>query len=76
MRQYAVRAFIPDIQQIANMESDLLQEDMIVRYLLGDLPEEEQTRLEDIMLARNPSDPFADRPALGVELKKALRQSE
>ena len=35
-----------------------------------------QTRLEDIMLARNPSDPFADRPALGVELKKALRQSE
>ena len=35
-----------------------------------------QTRLEDIMLARNPSDPFADKPALGVELKKALRQSE
>lgn len=35
-----------------------------------------QTRLEDIMLARNPSDPFADKPALGAELKKALRQSE
>ena len=35
-----------------------------------------QTRLEDIMLARNPSDPFADKPALGAELKKALRQIE
>ena len=35
-----------------------------------------QTRLEDIMLARNPSDPFADKPALGAELKRALRQSE
>ena len=32
-----------------------------------------QTRLEDIMLARNPTDPFADKPELGVELRKALR---
>ncbi len=32
-----------------------------------------QTRLEDIMLARNPTDPFAHKPELGVELKKALR---
>lgn len=32
-----------------------------------------QTRLEDIMLARNPTDPFAHKPELGVELRKALR---
>jgi NAD(P)-dependent dehydrogenase (short-subunit alcohol dehydrogenase family) len=32
-----------------------------------------QTRMEDIMLARNPTDPFAHKPELGVELKKALR---
>jgi NAD(P)-dependent dehydrogenase (short-subunit alcohol dehydrogenase family) len=32
-----------------------------------------QTRLEDIMLARNPSDPFADKPAIGAELRAALR---
>jgi NAD(P)-dependent dehydrogenase (short-subunit alcohol dehydrogenase family) len=32
-----------------------------------------QTRLEDIMLARNPTDPFSHKPELGVELKKALR---
>ena len=32
-----------------------------------------QTRLEDVMQARNPSDPFAHKPELGIELKKSLR---
>jgi NAD(P)-dependent dehydrogenase (short-subunit alcohol dehydrogenase family) len=32
-----------------------------------------QTRLEDIMMARNPTDPFAHKPEIGLELKKALR---
>ena len=32
-----------------------------------------QTRIEDIMLARNPSDPFAAKPEIGAELRKALR---
>ena len=32
-----------------------------------------QVRMEDIMLARNPTDPFSHKPELGVELKKALR---
>ena len=32
-----------------------------------------QTRLEDILQARNPTDPFAHKPELGVELKRALR---
>ena len=32
-----------------------------------------QTRLEDILQARNPSDPFAHKPELGVELRRALR---
>ncbi len=32
-----------------------------------------QTRMEDVMLARNPTDPFSHKPELGVELKKALR---
>ena len=34
-----------------------------------------QTRLEDIMLARNPTDPFAHKPELGVELRRALRSA-
>ena len=32
-----------------------------------------QTRLEDILMARNPTDPFSHKPELGVELKRALR---
>ncbi|MFN9449693.1 MAG: SDR family oxidoreductase [Rubrivivax sp.] len=32
-----------------------------------------QTRLEDILTPRNPSDPFASRPELGAELRAALR---
>lgn len=32
-----------------------------------------QTRLEDIMLARNPTDPFKDKPEIGAGLKAALR---
>jgi len=34
-----------------------------------------QTRMEDIMLARNPTDPFADKPEIGVALQKALREA-
>ena len=32
-----------------------------------------QTRMEDVLQSRNPTDPFANRPELGVELTKALR---
>jgi NAD(P)-dependent dehydrogenase (short-subunit alcohol dehydrogenase family) len=34
-----------------------------------------QTRLEDVMLARNPTDPFADKPEIGAQLRKALRSA-
>jgi NAD(P)-dependent dehydrogenase (short-subunit alcohol dehydrogenase family) len=34
-----------------------------------------QTRLEDIMLARNPTDPFASKPKIGADLRAALRAS-
>jgi NAD(P)-dependent dehydrogenase (short-subunit alcohol dehydrogenase family) len=32
-----------------------------------------QTRLEDVMQARNPTDPFALKPEIGADLRKALR---
>jgi len=32
-----------------------------------------QMRMEDIMTARNPSDPFAERPEVGAQLRAALR---
>jgi NAD(P)-dependent dehydrogenase (short-subunit alcohol dehydrogenase family) len=34
-----------------------------------------QTRLEDILQARNPTNPFAHKPEIGLELKKALREA-
>ncbi len=35
-----------------------------------------QTRIEDVMLARNPTDPFAHKPELGDQLRAALRASD
>lgn len=35
-----------------------------------------QTRLEDVVQGRNPSDPFAARPELGAQLREALRQAQ
>jgi NAD(P)-dependent dehydrogenase (short-subunit alcohol dehydrogenase family) len=34
-----------------------------------------RTRLDDVVLGRNPSDPFADRPEIGAELRAALRSA-
>ncbi len=34
-----------------------------------------QARMEDIMTLRNPSDPFAAKPEIGLELKRALRSA-
>jgi hypothetical protein len=32
-----------------------------------------QTRLEDVVQGRNPTDPFADKPELGAQLRAKLR---
>jgi hypothetical protein len=32
-----------------------------------------QTRMEDVLHSRNPSDPFAAKPEIGADLRKALR---
>jgi NAD(P)-dependent dehydrogenase (short-subunit alcohol dehydrogenase family) len=32
-----------------------------------------QTRMEDVLQARNPTDPFADKPEIGAGLREALR---
>jgi NAD(P)-dependent dehydrogenase (short-subunit alcohol dehydrogenase family) len=34
-----------------------------------------QSRMEDIVAGRNPGDPFAQRPEIGEQLRKALRES-
>ena len=34
-----------------------------------------QTRLEDVVQGRNPTDPFSDKPEIGQQLKQALQQA-
>jgi NAD(P)-dependent dehydrogenase (short-subunit alcohol dehydrogenase family) len=61
---------------VAQMVFDAIAEDRFYIYSHPKAIASVQTRLEDIMLARNPTDPFAHKPEIGLELKKALRASE
>jgi NAD(P)-dependent dehydrogenase (short-subunit alcohol dehydrogenase family) len=58
---------------VAQYVFDALREDRFYIYshpkALGNV----QTRLEDVVQGRNPSDPFAARPEVGAELRAALR---
>jgi NAD(P)-dependent dehydrogenase (short-subunit alcohol dehydrogenase family) len=59
--------------QVAAMVFDALREKRFYIYSHPKALATVQTRLEDIMLARNPTDPFADKPQIGAELRAALR---
>lgn len=60
-------------QEVAQMVFDATAANQFYIYSHPKAIASVQTRLEDIMLARNPTDPFAHKPELGVELRKALR---
>jgi NAD(P)-dependent dehydrogenase (short-subunit alcohol dehydrogenase family) len=61
---------------VAQFVFDALRDDRFYIYshpkALGNV----QTRLEDVVQARNPSDSFAARPEVGAELRAALRAME
>jgi NAD(P)-dependent dehydrogenase (short-subunit alcohol dehydrogenase family) len=54
---------------------DALRENRFCIYSHPHALEAVRTRLEDIVQGRNPSDPFAERPALGERLRAALHSS-
>jgi NAD(P)-dependent dehydrogenase (short-subunit alcohol dehydrogenase family) len=58
---------------VAQMVFDAIAQDRFYIYSHPKAINSVQTRLEDIMQARNPTDPFSHKPEIGVELKKALR---
>jgi NAD(P)-dependent dehydrogenase (short-subunit alcohol dehydrogenase family) len=58
---------------VAQMVFDAIAADRFYIYSHPKAINSVQTRLEDIMQARNPTDPFAHKPEIGLELKKALR---
>ncbi len=59
--------------QVAQMVFDAVAANQFYIYSHPKAINSVQTRLEDILQARNPTDPFAHKPEIGVELKKALR---
>jgi NAD(P)-dependent dehydrogenase (short-subunit alcohol dehydrogenase family) len=60
---------------VAQMVFDAVAADRFYIYSHPKAINSVQTRLEDIMMARNPTDPFAHKPEIGAELKKALREA-
>ena len=58
---------------VAQFIFDALREDRFYIYSHPKALASVQTRLEDIMQVRNPTDPFAGKPEIGAELRAALR---
>lgn len=58
---------------VAQMVFDAVHADRFYIYSHPKAIASVQTRLEDILQARNPTNPFAHKPEIGEELKKALR---
>ncbi len=59
--------------QIAQFVFDAVDEGRFYIYSHPKSLASVQTRLEDIMASRNPTDPFSHKPELGAELRAALR---
>ncbi len=60
---------------VAQQVFDAVARDQFYIYSHPKAIQSVQTRFEDIMQARNPTDPFADKPEIGRQLKAALRQA-
>jgi NAD(P)-dependent dehydrogenase (short-subunit alcohol dehydrogenase family) len=60
-------------EQVAQFVFDAMDEDRFYVFSHPKALGTVQARLEDIMLPRNPSDPFKDRPELRVQLQQALK---
>ena len=59
--------------QVAQMVMDAAQQQRFYIYSHPQALKGVQTRLEDVMQQRNPTDPFAERPDVGTRLREQLR---
>ena len=59
--------------QVAQFVFDGVAQDQLYIYSHPKALAGVQTRLEDIVQARNPTDAFAGKPEIGAELRAALR---
>jgi NAD(P)-dependent dehydrogenase (short-subunit alcohol dehydrogenase family) len=61
---------------VAQYVFDALREQRFYVYSHAQALSSVQQRLEDVLQARNPTDPFAQRPEVGVQLRAALRDTD
>lgn len=73
MTDKAVASGKVSASQVAQFVFDALRENRFYIYSHPHALKSVQTRLEDVMQARNPTDPFADKPEIGASLRRALR---
>lgn len=73
MIQKAVGAGKVSAAQVAQFVFDALRERRFYVFSHPHALNNVRTRMEDILGVRNPSDPFAERPELGQQLRAALR---
>jgi NAD(P)-dependent dehydrogenase (short-subunit alcohol dehydrogenase family) len=73
MSSKAVESGKVSAADVAAMVFDALREKRFYIYSHPKALASVQTRLEDVMLARNPTDPFAGKPEIGEQLRAALR---
>jgi len=62
--------------QVAQFVFDAMDENRFYIYSHPKALGSVQTRLEDVMLARNPTNPFAGKPEIGEQLRRALRAKD
>ena len=75
MTSKAVNSGKVSAADVAALVFDAIRENRFYIYSHPKAIKSVQTRMEDIMQARNPTDPFADKPEIGAELKGALRDA-
>lgn len=73
MSEKAVLSGKVSAEQVAELVFAALENDQFYIYSHPAALQSVQTRLEDVMQARNPSDPFTSKPELTAQLKAALR---
>lgn len=73
MSEKAVSSGKVSAAQVAQFVFDAMADNRFYIYSHPKALRSVQTRLEDIMTPRNPSDPFADRPDVAAQLRAALR---
>ena len=61
--------------QVAQFVIDAVREGRFYIYSHPRALRSVQTRMEDILAGRNPTDPFADKPEIGEQLRAALRDA-